>query len=92
MDNIKSDEGPTLETLYFTIHIGSTPTFLYFEFVFQHCPRKQTMFIAPRSTLKDQKFPSSACPQTPIDVSRASSHTPHTPPTSKILDLPLSTL
>ena len=26
-----SDEGPTLETLDFTsIHIGSTPTFLYF--------------------------------------------------------------
>ena len=26
-----SDEGPTLETLDFTIRIGSTPTFLYFE-------------------------------------------------------------
>ena len=26
-----SDEGPTLETLDFTIHIGSTPTFLYFN-------------------------------------------------------------
>ena len=26
-----SDEGPTLETLDFTIHIGSTPTFLYFD-------------------------------------------------------------
>ena len=25
-----SDEGPTLETLDFTFHIGSTPTFLYF--------------------------------------------------------------
>ena len=25
------DEGPTLETLNFTIHIGSTPTFLYFD-------------------------------------------------------------
>ena len=28
---ILSDEGPTLETLDFTIRIGSTPTFLYFD-------------------------------------------------------------
>ena len=26
-----SDEGPVLETLDYTIHIGSTPTFLYFD-------------------------------------------------------------
>ena len=26
-----SDEGPTLETLDYTIRIGSTPTFLYFN-------------------------------------------------------------
>ena len=26
-----SDEGPTLETLDFTFHIGSTPTFSYFD-------------------------------------------------------------
>ena len=26
-----SDEGPTLKTLDFTIRIGSTPTFLYFN-------------------------------------------------------------
>ena len=26
-----SDEGPTLKMLDFTFHIGSTPTFLYFE-------------------------------------------------------------
>ena len=26
-----SDEGPTLETLHYTIRIGSTPTFLYFD-------------------------------------------------------------
>ena len=26
-----SDEGPMLETLAYTIRIGSTPTFLYFE-------------------------------------------------------------
>ena len=25
------DEGPTLETLYFVFHIGSTRTFLYFD-------------------------------------------------------------
>ena len=29
--NSLSDEGPTLETLDFTIHIGSTPTVLYFD-------------------------------------------------------------
>ena len=34
-----SDEGPTLETLDFTIRIGSTPTFLYFDFVSEHCLR-----------------------------------------------------
>ena len=27
-----SDEGPMLETLDYTIRIGSTPTFLYFDF------------------------------------------------------------
>ena len=26
-----SDEGPTLETLDYTIYIGSIPTFLYFD-------------------------------------------------------------
>ena len=26
-----SDQGPTLETLDYTIRIGSTPTFLYFD-------------------------------------------------------------
>ena len=31
MRNTKSNEGPTLETLNFTIHIGSTPTFLYLD-------------------------------------------------------------
>ena len=29
-----SDEGPTLETLDYTIRIGSTPTFLYFDLYF----------------------------------------------------------
>ena len=29
-----SDKGPTLETLDFTIHISSTPTFLYFDLVY----------------------------------------------------------
>ena len=28
---IFSDEGPLLETLDYTIRIGSTPTFLYFD-------------------------------------------------------------
>ena len=29
-----SDEGPTLKMLDFTFHIGSTPTFLYFNLYF----------------------------------------------------------
>ena len=34
-----SDEGPMLETLDFTIRIGSTPTFLYFDLYLksEHC-------------------------------------------------------
>ena len=31
MDLFFSDEGPMLETLDYTIRIGSTPTFLYFD-------------------------------------------------------------
>ena len=31
MNVFLSDEGPTLETLDFTIRIGITPTFLYFD-------------------------------------------------------------
>ena len=33
LTNVKflSDEGPILETLDYTIRIGSTPTFLYFD-------------------------------------------------------------
>ena len=34
-----SDEGPMLETLDYTIRIGSTPTFLYFDFVSLLCLR-----------------------------------------------------
>ena len=34
-----SDEGPMLETLDYTIRIGSTPTFLYFDFVSLICLR-----------------------------------------------------
>ena len=32
-----SDEGPTLETLDFTIRIGSTATFLYFDLKHERC-------------------------------------------------------
>ena len=32
-----SDEGPMLETLDYTIRIGSTPTFLYFDLYPKHC-------------------------------------------------------
>ena len=31
-----SDEGPTLETLDFTIRIGSTPTFSYFDLIYTY--------------------------------------------------------
>ena len=34
-----SDEGPMLETLDFTIRIGSTPTFLYFDLYLDSCLR-----------------------------------------------------
>ena len=34
-----SDEGPTLETLDFTIRIGSTRTFFIFRLVSEHCLR-----------------------------------------------------
>ena len=30
-----SDEGPTLETLDFTIRIGSRPTFCIFQFIYE---------------------------------------------------------
>ena len=41
-----SDEGPTLKTLDFTIRIGSTPTFLYFDLKpFSTLPMQHTMFI-----------------------------------------------
>ena len=39
-----SDEGPTLETLDFTIHIGNTPTF-YISICISTLPTQHTMFI-----------------------------------------------
>ena len=33
----RSDEGPMLETIDFTIRIDSTPTFLYFNLNTEHC-------------------------------------------------------
>ena len=40
---ILSDEGPMLETLNFTVHIGSTPTFLYFDLhLHERLPTQQT--------------------------------------------------
>ena len=35
-----SGEGPTLETLDFTIRIGSTSTFFIFRFLSEHCLRR----------------------------------------------------
>ena len=40
-----SDEGPMLETLNFTIRIGSTPTFLYFGLYISTLPTQHTTFI-----------------------------------------------
>ena len=41
-----SDEGPTVETLDYTIRIGSTSTFLDFDFFLYTLHRQQTMFIS----------------------------------------------
>ena len=38
-----SDEGPTLETLNFTIHIGSTPNILYFDLYLNAAYAAQTI-------------------------------------------------
>ena len=38
-------EGATLETLDFTIHIGSTPTFLYFDLYFNTADAAHYTFI-----------------------------------------------
>ena len=40
-----SDEGPTLETLYFTVRIGSTPTFLYFDLYLYTLPTHHVTFV-----------------------------------------------
>ena len=38
-----SDEGPTLQTLDFTFHIGSTPTLLYFDLYLEGLKPEQPM-------------------------------------------------
>ena len=40
------DEGPMLETLDYTIRIGSTPTFLYFDLYLYRLPTQHTAFIS----------------------------------------------
>ena len=40
-----SDELPTLETLDFTIRIGSTPTFLYFDLYLNTAYTQRTTFF-----------------------------------------------
>ena len=51
-----SDEGPVLETLDFTIHIGSTPTFLYFLGLI-HCQNQILSIALPtQSGLADGIF------------------------------------
>ena len=50
-----SDKGPTLETLYYieliTIHISSTPTFLYTRFFLMYISSTCTVHPHPLSTL-----------------------------------------
>ena len=46
-----SDEGPTLETLDFTIHICSTPTFLYFD-LYMEGPGSNYPYSQPVSELR----------------------------------------
>ena len=50
-----SDEGPTLETLDFTIRIGSTPTFLYFDLYLNTTHAQHTAFMTrkPKRPLKE---------------------------------------
>ena len=52
-----SDEGPMLETLDYTFRIGSTPTFLYFDFVSLLCLRSTLRLLRVRleSTCKPRK-------------------------------------
>ena len=45
-----SDEGPMLETLDFTIHIGSTPTFSYFDLYLYTLPTHHTTFFVSTQT------------------------------------------
>ena len=40
-----SDEGPMLETLDYTIRIGSTPTFLYFDSYLYTLPIRSTLYV-----------------------------------------------
>ena len=43
------DEGPTLETINFTFHIDSTPTFLYSDLYLNTAYTQHTTFIAQLS-------------------------------------------
>ena len=42
-----SDEGPMLETLDYTIRIGSTPTFLYFDLYLYSAYAAHFVYISP---------------------------------------------
>ena len=44
--NYKNDEGPTLETLDYTIRIGNTTTFLYISICVSTLPTQHTTFIS----------------------------------------------
>ena len=47
-----SDEGPTLETLDFTIRIGSTPTFLYFDLYLNTAYAAHYVYLIFRTTFE----------------------------------------
>ena len=47
-----SDEGSMLETLDYTIRIGSTPTFLYFDLYLHSAYAAHFVYLNSRSSLK----------------------------------------
>ena len=50
-----SDEGPMLETLDYTIRIGSTPTFLYFDLYLYSAYAAHYVYLTKDKLTKDIK-------------------------------------
>ena len=65
-----SDEGPMLETLDYTIRIGSTPTFLYFDLYLYSAYAAHYVYLTKDKLTKDikqNKLPSIYYWSTPTD-------------------------